>query len=179
MADVGVLVGSVRAKSARHPQTTFIGAHFGNAPEDPDRVERMLDQYPNLMVETGARVPEIGRHEPARMKALFEKHADRILFGTDFQVIPGGGFVLGSVGEKLDTRARVPVFYEAHWRYFETDDRAFAHPSPIQGDWTIDGLGLSREVLQAIYHRNAERIFGLEPVTLPQPGRETDGDGDR
>ena len=149
---------------ARHPDTTFVGAHFGNAPEEPDRVERMLDAYPNLYVETGARVPEIGRHDPARMRRLFTEHADRILFGTDFQMSPGGGFVLGSVGESLDPPSRIPGFYEAHWRYFETEDRGFAHPTPIQGDWTIDGLGLSEEVLEQIYHRNAERLFGLEPL---------------
>ena len=150
---------------ARHPDTTFVGAHFGNAPEEPDRVDRMLDAYPNLVIETGARIPEIGRHDPERMRAFFEKHAERILFGTDFQMSPGGGFVLGSMGESMDPPSRIPIFYEAHWRYFETDDRDFAHPTPIQGDWTIDGLGLPREVLEQIYHRNAERIFGLEPVT--------------
>jgi len=149
---------------ARHPGTTFVGAHFGNAPEEPDRVDRMLDAYPNLVVETGARIPEIGRHDPERMRAFFEKHADRILFGTDFQMSPGGGFVLGSMGESMDPPSRIPVFYEAHWQYFETEDRDFAHPTPIQGDWTIDGLGLEREVLEKIYHRNAERIFGLDPV---------------
>ena len=71
---------------ARHPETTFVGAHFGNAPEEPERVERMLRAYPNLFVETGARVPEIGRHDPERMRRFFVEHADRILFGTDFQM---------------------------------------------------------------------------------------------
>ena len=64
----------------------------------------------------------------------------------------------------MDPPSRIPGFYEAHWRYFETEDRGFAHPTPIQGDWTIDGLGLSEEVLEQIYHRNAERLFGLEPL---------------
>ena len=159
------LIEQFEARVARHPDTTFVGAHFGNAPEEPDRVDRMLDAYPNLVIETGARIPEIGRHDPRRMRAFFEKHAERILFGTDFQMSPGGGFVLGSVGESMDPPSRIPIFYEAHWRYFETDDRGFAHPTPIQGDWTIDGLGLPREVLEQIYHRNAERIFGLEPLT--------------
>ena len=31
---------------ARHPKTTFIGVHFGNDPEDPDNVARMLDKLP-------------------------------------------------------------------------------------------------------------------------------------
>lgn len=155
------LLAQFEARVARHPGTTFIGAHFGNAPEDPDFVERMLDQYPNYVVETGARIPEMGRHDVARMRRLFERHHDRIMFGTDFQMSPGG-FILGSVGDRMDTAERIPIFYDAHWRYFETRDRGFEHPSPIQGDWTIDGLGLSEEILRDVYQRNALRVFQLE-----------------
>jgi predicted TIM-barrel fold metal-dependent hydrolase len=149
---------------ARHPHTTFVGAHFGNAPEEPERVSRMLDRYPNLVVETGARIPEIGRQPPERLRAMFLRHRTRILFGTDAQVGSEGAWILGSAGSRPDPPSRIPAFYEAHWRFFETADRAFAHPSPIQGDWTIDGIHLPREALEDLYHRNAERVFGL---TLP------------
>lgn len=149
------------ARVARHPSTRFLGAHFGNAPEEPDRVARMLERYDNLYVETGARVPEIGRHDPVRMRGIFVRFRERILFGTDIQM-GRTSWVLGSAGEDPDPPERIPVFYESHWRYFETADRDFAHPTPIQGDWTIDGLDLPREVLEDLYHRNAERLFGLE-----------------
>jgi predicted TIM-barrel fold metal-dependent hydrolase len=146
---------------ARHPQTIFVGAHFGNAPEDPDLLERMLNTYPNLMVDTAARVPEIGHHDAARMRRFFIAHADRILFGTDFQISPNGALALGSSGEEPDPPSRIPEFYRATYRYFETADRNFPHPTPIQGDWTIDGIDLPRDVLERIYHRNAERVFHL------------------
>ena len=68
---------------ARHPKTTFIGVHFGNDPEDPDTVARMLDKYPNLFIDTAARVPEIGRHPQEKMRRFFDKYQDRMLFGTD------------------------------------------------------------------------------------------------
>lgn len=152
------------ARVARHPGTIFLGAHFGNAPEEPERVAAMLERYPNLYVETGARVPEIGRHDPARMRELFVRWRERILFGTDIQMGRSGSWVLGSAGDDPDPPGRIPVFYEAHWRYFETSDRGFLHPTPIQGEWTIDGLDLPREVLEDLYHRNAERIFGLDPL---------------
>ena len=156
------------ARVARHPGTTFIGAHFGNAPEDPDFVDGMLDRYDNYYVETGARIPEIGRHDAARMRAFFIKHQDRILFGTDFQAVPGG-LILGSAGRTLDRLDRVPVFYGAHWRYFETADENFAHPSPIQGDWTISGINLPHEVLVKIYQSNALSLFGLSFLAVDQP----------
>jgi hypothetical protein len=157
---------------ARHPGTTFVGAHFGNAPEEPETVARMLDTYPNLVVETAARIPEIGRHDARAMRALFVRHADRILFGTDFQIGGDGALVLGSAGRAPDPPWRVPAFYDAHFRYFETSDRGFAHPTPIQGDWTIEGVALPRDVLEQLYYRNAMRVFELpapEPASTAGP----------
>lgn len=156
------LFAAYEARVARHPGTRFVGAHFGNAPEEPERVGAMLARYDNLYVETGARIPELGRHDAARMRALFVRWRRRILFGTDVQMGREGSWVLGSAGAQPDPPARIPVFYETHWRYFETTDRRFAHPTPIQGDWRIDGLGLPREVLVDLYHDNAARVFGLD-----------------
>lgn len=147
---------------ARHPRTTFVGAHFGNAPEEPDRVAAMLERYPNLVVETGARIPEIGRHPPATMRRFFDRFQDRILFGTDLGVGPDG-LTLGSRGIEPDPPERLPAFFVAHWAYFETAGRGMAHPTPIQGRWTIDGIELPRAVLEKLYWRNAARVFGLDP----------------
>ncbi|MEM9188935.1 MAG: amidohydrolase family protein [Myxococcota bacterium] len=145
---------------ARHPETTFVGAHFGNAPEDPERVGALLERCPNLVIETGARVPEIGRHDADEMRAFFERFQDRILFGTDLGVNPGG-LMLGSTGPEPATEEQVPFFFDAHWRYFETRGRGMNHPTPIQGDWTIDGIGLDAGVLRKLYRDNAIRVFGL------------------
>lgn len=151
-----------RARVARHPEATFVGAHFGNAPEEPDRVAAMLEANPRYVVETGARIPEIGRHDPKRMRELFIEYQDRILFGTDLQMGPWG-LVLGSAGREPDPPSRVPAFYRSHWKYFETRARGFPHPTPIQGDWRIDGLGLPRHVLEKIYWKNAARVFQRAP----------------
>ena len=59
----------------------------------------------------------------------------------------------------------MPAFFASHFRYFETNARGFAHPTPIQGDWTIDGIGLPREVLEKLYAGNARRVFGLDTPT--------------
>ena len=66
---------------ARHPNTTFISLHMG-WPEKLDWVAQMLDQYPNVMVEFGAREAELGR-QPRQTREFFLKHQDRIMFGTD------------------------------------------------------------------------------------------------
>jgi predicted TIM-barrel fold metal-dependent hydrolase len=153
---------------ARHPKTTFIGVHFGNAPEDPDAVARMLDKYPNLYVDTAARVPEIGRHSAEKMRRFFEKYQDRVLFGSDTGI--GGtqeDMMYGSTGAEAPTLADEERFFTSTWRYFETRDRQFEHPTPIQGRWKIDGVGLSEAVLRKIYFENAARVLGWKPPLGP------------
>ena len=160
------LFGEYERRVARHPKTTFIGVHFGNDPEEPARVGAMLDRYPNLLIDTAARVPEIGRMDPAQLRKIFVDHRTRILFGTDFALY-GGEMMLGSSGSEVPSEADADRFFSSHWRFFETADRKMAHPTPIQGKWTVDGIALPEEVLEDVYHRNAERLFGLPPLTLP------------
>jgi predicted TIM-barrel fold metal-dependent hydrolase len=160
------LLAQLERRVARHPRTKIVGVHFGNAPEEPARVAAMLDKYPNYHIDTAARVPEIGRRSPAEMRQFFIKYQDRILFGTDLGVgLEGEALMLGSTGEEPPKAADVTRFYDATFRYFETDDRDFDHPTPIQGRWKISGIKLPREVLEKIYHRNAEKLLGLKEVT--------------
>jgi predicted TIM-barrel fold metal-dependent hydrolase len=147
---------------ARHPKTVFIGVHFGNAPEDPTAVAAALEANPNLFVDTAARVPELGRQPVEPMRALFTKYQDRILFGTDVGVgLDEGALMLGSTGATPPGPADVDRFFSSTWRYFETRDEDFEHPTPIQGRWRISGLGLPPEVLERVYAGNAERLLGL------------------
>jgi predicted TIM-barrel fold metal-dependent hydrolase len=144
----------------RHRETTFICVHFGNNPEDLDYVEQLLMRHPNVVLDTSARLGEIGRHPSDRVRALFIKHADRILFGTDFGLGPGH-IMLGSSGEEEPTMADVKPFFDAHWRFFEGSEKQIDHPTPIQGDWKIDAINLPDEVLHKLYRGNAERLLRL------------------
>jgi len=149
---------------ARHKKTTFIGVHFGNDPEDPDNVARMLDKYPNLFIDTAARVPEIGRHPQEKMRRFYAKYQDRVLFGTDTGIGPDDtDMMFGSTGAEPPTRADEIRFFTSTWRYFETSDRQFESPTPIQGRWKIDGVGLPESVLRKIYFENAARILRWKP----------------
>lgn len=153
------LFAAYERRVARHPKTNIIGVHFGNAPELPERVGAMLEKYPNLYVDTAARVPELGR-KASVVRALFLRYPDRIVFGTDLGVGEAPeDLMLGSTGLIPPNRADVDRFFSATWRFFETTDRAFAHPTPIQGRWTIDGLGLPPEVLRKIYSENAAKLL--------------------
>jgi hypothetical protein len=160
-----VLLESLNRVVARHPQTTFVGVHFANNAEELDWVDESLSRYPNLMADLAARIPEIGRHDPERVRRLFLKHQDRILFGTDFQVY--NRLILGSSGnEPPPTNPDAAVFFEKHWRWLETRDAHWPHMTPIQGDWTISSINLPASVLRKIYFDNARKL--LAP-SLPLP----------
>ena len=125
---------------AKHPHTTFVGLHFGSWPENVDFVEQTLEKFPNVMIETGAREGELGR-QPRRVRRLFLKYPDRIMFGTD-----------EGASEEM---------YHNYFRWLETEDEYFPYAQyPAQGRWMIYGLGLPDDALEKVYHGNAERLFG-------------------
>ncbi len=127
---------------ARHPNTIFIGAHFGNLPEDLATVAGWLDSWPNFYVDIDARISELGR-QPYSARRFFIKYQDRILFGTD-------------------TPCRADA-YRLYFRFLETDDE-YIDPTPahkLQGRWMIYGLYLPDEVLEKIYNKNALKILAL------------------
>ncbi len=152
----------------RHPKTTFLLIHMGCNAEDLDFVDRLLDGHPNVYTDVSARVPEFGRHPADKVRAFFVKHQDRILFGSDFISDGDGSMQLGSVwhvhGAEPGMNDAVE-FFTRHWRYFETDEKQIDHPTPIQGRWKVDAIGLPRDVLKKFYVTNAEKLlFGPRPA---------------
>ena len=162
------MLESLNRVIARHPQTTFVCVHFANNAEELEWVEASLGRYPNMMADLAARIPEIGRHDPEQVRRLFLKYQDRILFGTDFQVVSDNPrLILGSSGdEPPPADADGEVFFAKEWRWLETRDRNWAHMTPIQGDWTISSIGLPPTALRKIYFDNARKLLAR---SLPLP----------
>jgi predicted TIM-barrel fold metal-dependent hydrolase len=143
---------------SRHPKTTFVCVHFANNAEDIDWVDRKLDEHPNMNADLAARIPELGRHDPAKLRRLFTKHQDRIFFATDFQVYDK--LILGSSGDaERPTDDDAVAFFRKEWRWLETNDRDWPHMTPIQGDWNISAIGLPPAVLRKIYFDNARKLL--------------------
>jgi len=152
------LMAQQERRVARHPKTTFILVHMGNNAEDLGYVASLLDKYPNVLVNTAARVPEFGRHPAGEVRAFFIKYQDRIMFGSDFVSTPHG-MQLGSVSKTEPTIPDGIIFFNRHWEYFETDHRQMDHPTPIQGNWKVDAIHLPPEVLRKLYHDVAWNLF--------------------
>ena len=79
--------------------------------------------------------------QPYAARRFLIKYQDRILFGTD-------------------TTPRREAF-RIYYRFLETDDEYFdcAASHHLQGFWMIYGIHLPPEVLEKIYHKNAERVL--------------------
>ena len=74
-----------------------------------------LDRYPNLNVEIGARLGELGR-QPRTSRKFFERYQDRILFGTD---------ATPHAGKEFPQQDLKPDMYRCYFRFLETEDEYF------------------------------------------------------
>ncbi len=143
------LIAARNRMIARHPRTRFIVLHVGNYAENLKNVSENLDRFPNMTVDTAARVGELGR-QPRAARKFFDKYQDRILFGTD-ATPHGDDYPQQLFGDKL---------YEIYYRFLETDDEYFNYaPSkvPPQGRWEISGINLPEPILRKVYNENAKR----------------------
>ena len=131
----------------KHPKTRFVAAHFGWHANDLARAAKMLDDFPNVTIEAGAILYDLGR-QPRAAHDFFVKYQDRIMFGKDsFQ----------------------PEEYPYYWRVFETADEYFDYYRDYHAFWKLYGIALPDEVLKKVYYKTALKVFkGLPQTGWPQ-----------
>ena len=127
----------------RNPKTTFVAAHMGWHANDLGRLGKMLTETPNVYVDVGAVLYDIGR-QPRASHDFFVKFQDRILFGKD---------------------AYQPEEYPYYWRVFETNDDYFDYYRGYHAFWKLYGIGLPDEMLKKVYYKNALTITPRLPQT--------------
>ena len=138
---------------AEHRGHPWVGAHLGGNPEDLPRLQRLLDAYPDLVLDCSATrwmVREVsGRRDAAR--DFFVRNQDRVLFGSDQVSFDDRGF---------------EFFASRFWCHRKLWETAMIGPSPIHdpdlpddAQPTLRGLALPDEVLQKLYHDNAMRLL--------------------
>ena len=134
--------------------TKFVIAHVGSYPENLAEVGRMLDDHPNMYIDTAQRIAELGR-QPYTARQFLIDYQDRVLFGTD---------------ATPEDCISIPNFrfYETYDEYFHYDEYngigPVGHPSEGhygQGRWHIYGVGLPDDVLQKIYVDNAVKLYNI------------------
>ena len=132
---------------AKHPETIFVAAHFGWLPNNLGELSKLLDRLPNVMVEFGAVIAELGR-QPRAAYAFFDRYQDRILFGKD---------------------SWVPEEYATYFRVLETADEYFPYHKRYHAFWRMYGMNLPDDILKKIYYKNALRISpGIDRSLFPE-----------
>ena len=131
----------------KHPKTNFIAAHFGWHPNDLTKLGQLLDDMPNMYVEIGAIIAELGR-QPRAANKFFEKYQDRVLFGKD---------------------SWKPREYPTYFRVLESDDEYFPYYKRYHAFWKMYGLALPDHILKKLYYKNALKIIpGLDMSLFPK-----------
>jgi len=130
---------------ARNPRLTIIGMHLASLEYDVDEVGKRLDAYPNLYVETAARINDLAMQPSEKVRDFFLRYQNRVMWGTDF-------------GEGSTSRAGLNASFDQQWRYYASGDTVTL--GSARG-WhrTVQGLSLPMTVLDKFAHRNAERVL--------------------
>ena len=134
-----------------HPGLRFDGVHLASLEWDVDRVADFLDHYPNADVDVAARIVHLeyqAVRQRGKVRRFLLRYQDRILYGSDTAYGPGDS-----------DPAAVSELHEdwlKDWRFLVSSDRM--HSDDFDG--TFRGLHLPRTVIDKIYRRNAEALFG-------------------
>ncbi len=131
------LIGEQHRMFKKHPETTFIAAHFGWYANNLALLGLLLDSMHNVVIEFGAVIGELGR-QPVSAKKFFTKYQDRILFGKDNWA---------------------PEEYVTYFRVLETEDEYFPYHKRYHAFWKMYGIGLPDSILKKVYYKNALRII--------------------
>ncbi len=137
----------------RYDSVPWVGAHLGGNPENLPRVQQLLDAHPNVHLDLSATrwiVRELSRQRDEAREFII-RNQDRLLFGTDQVSGDDRGF------DFLASR------FWSHRKLWET---SYVGPVnihdpdlPKDNQPTFRGLALPTDVLQKLYHDNAQRLL--------------------
>lgn len=145
------LIATLENALKGNPQTTFIACHLANCCADLSLLGKLLDRYPNLYADIGARYAELAPI-PRFVHAFMEKYNTRIVYGTD-------------MGAAKD-------MYQVTFRILESADEHFYEHKRFGYHWPLYGLHLTDATLQKIYNGNGRKILSRRnlPGTVPTGG---------
>lgn len=130
---------------AENPKLKMVGAHFGSMETDFKQLADTLDKYPNFAVDVASRLNYLERLPREEAIAFVTKYQDRLIYGTDNTIYPGGDMQRQVQGEEAG--------YARDWRYLATDKVLSNRGGQVQG------LALPDSILRKLYHDNAVRWF--------------------
>lgn len=141
------LYNEINGILTKFPRIHFIFAHFYFLSDFLLRASEFMDKWKNVSfdITPGREMYENFSKDPKGWKEFFTKYKDRIIFGTDMtddQFQGGAADIISTMRRFLEENGRT-----SNWGF------------------EIQGLGLEKDVLECIYHKNFERHTG----DLPKP----------
>ncbi|MSU23099.1 MAG: hypothetical protein EXS32_04665 [Opitutus sp.] len=145
----------------KHPTLVVVGAHLGSLEHDLEGIAARFERFPNFYIDVAARTRNLARHPSEKVRALFLKYSDRIMYGLDASWIPHRRDAPPTNAQRQGHVNSLELRYRTDFDYYAG-----------QGEMTYNGrkteaLKLPREVLEKFYHANAERVFKLGPTVTP------------
>jgi predicted TIM-barrel fold metal-dependent hydrolase len=140
----------------KHPTLVVLGAHLGSLEHDLEGIAERLERYPNFHIEVAARTRNLTRHPSDKVRALFLKYPDRILYGVDASWKPHRSPQPPTDAQRKGHINRLELQYKADYDYYAGKGEVTYNNRKVQA------LNLPRGVLEKFYHQNAERIFKLD-----------------
>ena len=132
------MVDILERTAEKHRGTTFVACHFANLDYDLARLGEVLERNPNLYADISARYAETAPI-PRFAAQFYAKHADRLVYGTDMGV------------DK--------AMYRVTFRILESLDEHFYETGQFGYHWSLNGFGLSDEILKQVYHDNVAKLL--------------------
>ena len=148
------LISARNKMLGKHPKLKFIGAHLASVEWDLDELSLLMEQFPNLWIDTAGRINHIQYHSTKnyqKVRNFMIKYQDRILYGTD----------LGDYGDPNvhpdSIKKQSHEKWVADWKFFTTEETM--ESNEINGKFT--GLKLPKSIIEKIYYKNAKKLFSI------------------
>lgn len=134
----------------KHPKLNFIGLHLASHEWSVKKVAEWLDNFPNAAVDLAERVYHLqyqAINNYNKVKEFVEAYQDRIIYGSD--QIDDGQMKAEEIQKLIRSK------WTSEFNFFASGDvqsaRNVAQP--------FKGLGLSKDILQKIFYKNALKYY--------------------
>jgi len=138
----------------RYPRLRVVGCHLASLEWDVAVLARSLDRFPQLAVDTAARMADLMIQDRETVRDFFIRYQDRILYGTDM----AWQFAVEPVPLPLEEcLLRAQDLWQRDLTWLATDE------SVTWRDRTFPGLALPEKVVRKVIYENACRWYpGIE-----------------
>ena len=134
----------------KHPRLRVCFAHFMFLSDFPDEAERVMNKYPNVLFDLTPGVEMYYNFDKdiAGWKAFFEKYNQRIIFGTDCNIV------------KICNKELEMLVYRKLTEKGEYSEFLYGR------DICVHGLDLSDDAVKRICYDNYFKFLGKKPRTV-------------